>query len=159
MSHTLSDSAARSGGSTAKGLSRAQPQAVLQSATDRVLPRATAIPIIAARPSAPRMQRQQDVAQLRFADAAVADTQPDPFGDRHVPPHRFRIEPKPRGDALCATPSRQRRSTSDISTILTARYIHNHPPRAKARDRRPLSRRQTRGKGFEKVVTLASIGF
>ena len=45
------------------------------------------------------------------------------------------------------------------SSILTSRYILGLLPRANARDRRPLSRGQTRGKGFEKPSAQRGKGF
>jgi len=68
-------------------------------------------------------------------------------------PSRLQGSPRRAAMRFFGTPARHRRSTSVISTILTSRYIQGLPPRANARDWRPLSRGQTRGERFWKSLS------
>lgn len=86
-----------------------ESEPVPEPAANRVLLRATAIPVVTPRPTAARVEREQHIAELRLDDRAVANTQPDSLGGGDIPTDRFRIESQACGDALLATPSRQRR--------------------------------------------------
>lgn len=148
-----------------------QPEAGLEPALNRDLLCATPVPILTARSSAARVQRQQHVAQLRLIDRVAAHAQTCARRHGDVPPNRFRIEPQPCGDAfLRHAVAPEAKYFGDFNHPDLA--IHPGPPAAGqgpglktviarsdegGKGFEKLSAQ--RGKGFEKVVTPGSIGF
>ena len=125
-----------------------QPQAVCRASRDRVLLRATPSPVVASRPPAAGMQRQQHVAELLSLTASSPTRSPVPSATVTIPPDRFRIEPQRAAMRFFGTPARQRRR---YFGDFDHRDLAIHPgllPGRKARDRRPLSRGQARGERF-----------
>ncbi len=135
-----------------------EPQPFRQPVFNRRAMFDTTRPALATGTSAARLQRQQDVADLLVTERLQRSSQPRRFCRTQIPAHRLWIEAQLGGDPLLRHP---RLPEPKDFPELDHRDLAIHPRLLPGlgQNRRPLSRDQARGKGFEKVPPQGGKGF